>query len=90
MTIEIVFETHSISTDNEAGIATGRLHGELSEEGKRLARRLGERRRGERVDAIYTSDLERAVETAELATGRQWLGCAPFSTMSPPSKTLDG
>ena len=40
MTTEIVFETHAISTDNEAGIATGWLEGQLSEEGRRLARRL--------------------------------------------------
>jgi broad specificity phosphatase PhoE len=69
MTTEIVFETHAISTDNEAGIATGWLDGQLSEEGRRLAHRLGTRRRGERIDAVYTSDLARAVETAELAFG---------------------
>jgi len=69
VTVEIVFETHSLSTDNEAGIATGWRQGELSEEGRRLARRLGERRRGERIDAVYASDLRRAVETAELAFG---------------------
>jgi len=49
VTTEIVFETHAISTDNEAGIATGWLEGQLSEEGRRLARRLGDRRAG-RVD----------------------------------------
>ena len=69
MTTEIVFETHAISTDNEAGIATGWLEGQLSEEGRRLARRLGERRRDEWIDAVYTSDLGRAIETAELAFG---------------------
>lgn len=69
MTTEIVFETHAISSDNEAGIATGWLEGQLSEEGRRLARRLGERRRGEWIDTVYTSDLGRAVETAELAFG---------------------
>ena len=69
MTTEIVFETHAISTDNEAGIATGWLEGQLSEEGRRLARRLGDRRRGEWIDTVYTSDLGRAVETAELAFG---------------------
>ena len=31
--IELVFETHSLSTDNERGIATGWLPGELSEHG---------------------------------------------------------
>jgi broad specificity phosphatase PhoE len=50
MTTQIVFETHSVSTDNESGIATGWLDGQLSEEGRRLARRLGVRRRGERID----------------------------------------
>lgn len=69
MTTEIVFETHAISTDNEAGIATGWLEGQLSEEGRRLARRLGERRLGEWIDTVYTSDLGRAIETAELAFG---------------------
>jgi len=69
VTTEIVFETHAISTDNEAGIATGRLDGQLSEEGRRLARRLGERRRGEWIETVYTSDLGRAIETAELAFG---------------------
>ena len=62
-----MFETHSISTDNEAGIATGWLGGRLSESGRRYARELGARRRSERVDAAYTSDLRRAVETAQLA-----------------------
>ena len=69
MTTEIVFETHAISTDNEAGIATGWLEGQLSEEGRRLARRLGERRLGEWIDTVYTADLGRAIETAELAFG---------------------
>lgn len=69
MTTEIVFETHAISTDNEAGIATGWLEGQLSEEGRRLARRLGDRRRGEWIDTVYTSDLGRAIETAVLAFG---------------------
>jgi broad specificity phosphatase PhoE len=69
MTVEIVFETHSLSTDNAAGIATGWLPGELSAEGRVGARELGERRRQEGVDAVYTSDLRRAVETAEIAFG---------------------
>ncbi|MFN2467635.1 MAG: histidine phosphatase family protein [Gaiellaceae bacterium] len=67
MSVEIVFETHSISTDNEAGIATGWLPGRLSEEGRSLAAKLGERRRGDGIAAVFTSDLRRAVETAEIA-----------------------
>jgi broad specificity phosphatase PhoE len=65
--VELVFETHSISVDNERGIATGWLPGELSQRGRRLALALGERRRGDRIACVFTSDLGRAVETAEIA-----------------------
>ena len=65
--IEIVFETHALSTDNERGVATGWLGGALSERGRELARQLGERRRDDGIQAVFTSDLARAVETAEIA-----------------------
>jgi alpha-ribazole phosphatase/probable phosphoglycerate mutase len=57
LSIEVVFETHSTSTDNEQGIATGWYDGRLSETGRRLARELGERRRAEDVAGVFTSDL---------------------------------
>lgn len=62
-----MFETHSISVDNERGIATGWLDGVLSPTGRRLAKDLGDRRRDDGVAAVFTSDLRRAVETAEIA-----------------------
>jgi broad specificity phosphatase PhoE len=65
--VEVVFETHSTSTDNEAGIATGWGQGQLSETGRRQARELGERRRRDSIAAVFTSDLYRAIETAEIA-----------------------
>jgi len=65
--VRIVFETHSFSEDNERGIATGWLPGRLSERGRRAAQELGERRRADGVDALFVSDLWRAVETAQLA-----------------------
>jgi 2,3-bisphosphoglycerate-dependent phosphoglycerate mutase len=67
MSVEVVFETHSLSVDNERGIATGWLPGCLSEEGRRLAADLGERRRDDGIDVVFTSDLRRAVETTEIA-----------------------
>jgi broad specificity phosphatase PhoE len=67
--IEIVFETHALSTDNERGVATGWLDGKLSARGREEASKLGARRRNGRIDAVFTSDLGRAVETAELAFG---------------------
>jgi broad specificity phosphatase PhoE len=69
MNIEIVFETHSTSTDNENGIATGWLEGRLSETGRRQAIELGERHRADGVAAVFTSDSGRAVETAQIAFG---------------------
>lgn len=69
MAIQIVFETHSITEDNERGIATGWHHGRLSDRGRLLAKELGERRRSDRIQVVFTSDLRRAVETAEIAFG---------------------
>jgi 2,3-bisphosphoglycerate-dependent phosphoglycerate mutase len=67
VSVAVVFETHSTSEDNEAGIATGWLPGRLSPQGRQQALELGERRRGDRFSVVFTSDLRRAVETAELA-----------------------
>ena len=49
MAIELVFETHSITVDNELGKATGWLPGRLSDRGPALAKRLGDRRRRDRI-----------------------------------------
>lgn len=67
MSVQLIFETHSISRDNERRVATGWLPGELSETGRELAKQLAERRTAELLAAVFTSDLRRAVETAELA-----------------------
>jgi broad specificity phosphatase PhoE len=63
----LVFETHSLSEDNERGCATGWLGGRLSAQGRRLARELGRRRSSEGFSVVLCSDLRRAAETVELA-----------------------
>jgi broad specificity phosphatase PhoE len=55
--------------DNERGVATGWRDGELSEVGREQARTLGKRRRDDGIAVVYSSDLGRAVETAEIAFG---------------------
>ena len=70
MAVEIISETHSLTTDNETGFATGWLPGQLSETGRKLAPEIGERHRSDNIAAVFVSDLRRAVETAELAFGR--------------------
>src|SRR5512143_1675868 len=67
MAVELVYETHAITTDNEAGIATGWLPGRLSKAGRESAAALGSRRRSDGIAVAYVSDLQRAVETARVA-----------------------
>jgi broad specificity phosphatase PhoE len=69
VSVDVIFETHALTTDNERGIATGWLDGRLSETGRRQAQELGRRRAREGLAAVYTSDLGRAVETATIAFG---------------------
>ncbi|HTN80905.1 MAG TPA: histidine phosphatase family protein [Acidimicrobiales bacterium] len=67
MAIEIVFETHATTEDNEHGIATGWLPGRLSPAGCAQAAELGTRRKVDGIHTVFTSDLARAVETAAIA-----------------------
>ena len=67
MAIEIVFEFHQLSEDNDRGVATGWLHGRLSDRGRILAREMGDRRRSDGIAAVFTSDLGRALETVDAA-----------------------
>jgi len=69
MTVQVIYETHSTSEDNEQGFATGWLGGTLSPTGREQARQLGRRRRDGGVDLVIASDLNRAVETARIAFG---------------------
>jgi len=65
--IELVFETHSMTVDNEQGRATGWLPGQLSQQGQLQARALGRRRSRDRLTAVFSSDLARAAQTASVA-----------------------
>ena len=67
MAIELVFESHSTTVDNEQGRATGWLPGELSARGRTQARELGSRRRNDGIAAVFSSDLARAAETVSIA-----------------------
>ena len=69
MAIELVFETHSTTVDNEQGRATGWLPGQLSERGRAQAQQLGRRRLDDGITAVFSSDLARAAQTASAAFG---------------------
>ena len=66
-TLDLIFETHATSFDNEAGLASGWFDVDLSPLGEEQARELGHRRRGDELAAVVCSDLRRAVRTAEMA-----------------------
>ncbi|MCB0176518.1 MAG: histidine phosphatase family protein [Anaerolineae bacterium] len=70
MAVQIVFETHSLSEDNERGLATGWHPGRLSPAGRQLAAELGQRRAADNIAAVFASDLHRAVETETIAFGQ--------------------
>jgi 2,3-bisphosphoglycerate-dependent phosphoglycerate mutase len=65
----VIFETHSTSLDNEAGIASGHFDVALSDLGRTQAGEIAERYRDVPIDAVFCSDLSRAIETARLAFG---------------------
>ena len=67
--VNIVFETHSTSTDNEAGLASGWNDPNLSEKGKEQARELGDRRKNDKFAAVFCADMERTYQTASIAFG---------------------
>jgi broad specificity phosphatase PhoE len=67
MAIDVIFETHATTEDNEQGRAAGWLPGRLSRTGRVQAEELGRRRRDDSLDAVFCSDLRRAIETAEIA-----------------------
>ena len=69
MMLSIVYVTHSTSTDNEAGIASGHNDPDLSATGEQLAAELGIRYEGQEITAVYCFDLKRAYRTAEIGFG---------------------
>src|SRR5215207_4503027 len=63
---ELLLIRHGQSTANASGVWQGQMEFPLSEEGRRQARSVGKALAGERFDAIYSSPLGRALETAEI------------------------
>lgn len=65
--VEIIFESHGTTYDNEARLSSGWYDAELSELGKQQAKELGERYKDEHLDVVFCSDLQRSYKTAEIA-----------------------
>ncbi len=65
--VEITFEVHATTTDNEDQIATGHSPGQLSKLGFKQVQELGQRYESTNFAAVFCSDLRRASQTAEIA-----------------------
>ncbi len=64
--MKITYFVHSITNDNEKGLATGWMQGELSNEGVKRAKFLAEDLKNQHFDAVFCSDLERAINSTDI------------------------
>lgn len=64
--MRITYFVHSITEDNEKGLATGWLQGKLSAEGRKRALSLASDLSSRSFDAVFSSDLGRAIESTEM------------------------
>ncbi len=67
--LSLILVTHSTSTDNEAGIASGWGDPDLSATGEAQAIEVGERYAEEAIDLVVCSDLRRSMRTGDIAFG---------------------
>jgi broad specificity phosphatase PhoE len=65
--MQLWFETHATSIDNEAGIASGHWDAPLSQVGERQALDIGTRYTY--ITDVWCSDLQRSYRTGEIAFG---------------------
>ena len=57
---------HGETVDNARQVMQGQTQGNLNERGREQARQVAERLKDEQVDAVVSSDLQRAIQTAEI------------------------
>jgi broad specificity phosphatase PhoE len=63
--MKLILTRHGETEENRKGIVQGHLPGTLSSEGIMQANKLAIRLKKEKIDAIYSSDLKRAADTAK-------------------------
>ncbi len=69
MAVEIIFESHGTTYDNEAHLSSGHFDVELSPLGVKQSIEMGERYQNEHFDAIFCSDLQRSYKSGEISFG---------------------
>ena len=66
MSVQIKYFVHGTTTDNLSKLASGWFHGELSEKGIQQAKALAEVIKDEYFDIVICSDLNRAIQSANI------------------------
>ncbi len=69
MTIHITNFAHGTTTDNEQHLSSGWKDVELSARGIQQGKALREQTKDKKFDVVFTSDLKRAIDSAELSWG---------------------
>jgi len=72
MAIKITYFAHGTTTDNQKELATGWAQGELSDLGIKQSKELGRLTAQKRFDFVFCSDLNRTIDTANLAFGKKY------------------
>lgn len=76
--VQIIFEAHGTTFDNEAHLSSGHFDVALSPLGERQSMEMGERYKNDHFDVIFTSDLQRTYRSAEIAFGDKFLVVKDF------------
>jgi len=69
--VKITYFVHGTTMDNEKKISTGQQQGELSELGIKQSKELVKKILNKKFDAVFSSDLKRAVDSAKITFGKK-------------------
>jgi len=75
--MKLILTRHGETIENQKGIMQGHLPGHLSKQGVEQAKKLALRLKHNEIDAIYSSDLKRALNTAQIITSKHNLAVIP-------------
>ncbi len=63
--MKLILVRHGRTNENNSGVLQGHKDTEINEEGLKQAKRVAKRLKNEKIDAIYSSPMTRAIKTAE-------------------------
>ncbi len=72
MSVKITYFVHGTTVDNENEISSGWSDAELSKLGVRQSKELAEKTSDKHFDVVFTSDLKRAVDSANITWGGKY------------------